>query len=208
VAGRNLNVEPARLESHVRFFQRRKYLFAYAKDITKTADRTVCFTFDDAYASTLTYGIEVLKRLKAPATFYAVPGHVGGVSAWDPGRERALADWALLKSASDSGFEVGNHTMTHARLPDLNQSAQAAEWTQAHATMVLEGLDPQSACYPYGLFTDESRSSLEAIGYRAAVSIDKWPGGDDPLRLARIVVAYGDALPMLVYKLWVRPMLP
>jgi peptidoglycan/xylan/chitin deacetylase (PgdA/CDA1 family) len=206
--GRSLSVEPERLESHVRFFQRRGLKLVLGRDIVLTNESCVCFTFDDAYESTLTYGLEVLHRREAPATFFAVPSLVGATSSWDAGRERPLADWNLLKSAYEMGFEIGNHTMTHARLTDLSQERQELEWHDAHAALKSSGIDATCACYPYGFVSPESPGILSKLGYRTAFSIGRWPGDNDPFRLARIVVAYSDGLPMLLYKLSLRPYLP
>lgn len=207
-AGRSLNIEPSRLESHIQFFRRHHYGFVLAKDILMTLERTVCFTFDDAYNSTLTYGLEVLRRQRVPATFYTVPSQVGQRSAWDGDKSRPLASWNQLREASEEGYEIGNHTMTHAHLPTLGSAAQEKEWRDAHEALLHQGFAPSSACYPYGQYAEESGRALKTLGYASACSIEKWPHGQDPYRIARIVIAYGDSIPMLIYKLWIRPLLP
>lgn len=206
--GRRLNVEPARLDSHISFFKRRGCLFVAACELSDAEDKAVCLTFDDSYNSTLTYGQEVLKARAVSATFYAVPSQVGGASVWDGEDARPLANWDQLAEAQKAGFEIGNHTQTHARLSELSPDDQLAEWRSAHRTLADHGIEAQTACYPYGVCSDPSLQAFRELGYSAALSIDKWPGKDDPFRQARIVVAFGDALPMLLYKLYLRPHLP
>lgn len=206
-AGRSYNIEPKRLESHITFFLRRRFSFTRARDVIRTKGRSVCFTFDDAYTSTLTYGLEVLQRCHVTATIYAVPSCVGTVSAWDVGAEKPLADWDHLLSAERAGFEIGNHTMRHKHLDKCPENEEQ-EWAEAHQELSHRGFKLDSACYPYGGYTPRSPEILAKLGYSAAYTVDRWPGGKNPYLLARIVVAYGDALPMLLYRMHIRPLLP
>lgn len=206
-AGRGLNIEPARLDSHIRFF-RRRFLFVLAKDILKTKGKAVCLTFDDAYVSTLTYGLEVLQRLQSPASVYVVPGLAGKTSAWDQDREKPLADWPLLREAAKASIEIGNHTNSHARLASLGEADERVQWSEAHDRLRREGFEPKSACYPYGLASPRSGALLNELGYECAFAIKPSSEHSDPYLLPRVVVAYGDALPLLIYKVYVRPLLP
>lgn len=167
----------------------------------------MCFTFDDAYTSTLTHGLEVLQRYQVRATLYPVPSCVGGESSWDVGTEKPLADWDQLLAAEKAGFEIGNHTMRHVHL-DQHPESEEKEWTEAHEELSRRGFRLDSACYPYGGYTPQSPEILVKLGYTSAYTVDKWPGGKNPFLFARIVVAYGDALPLLLYKLHIRPHLP
>ena len=51
--------------------------------IGTVADRPIAIiTFDDGYAGALTVGLEELARRKLPATFFVVPGRLGGDAFW------------------------------------------------------------------------------------------------------------------------------
>lgn len=208
--GRRLNVHPRRLESHVRFFQRRGCTFVAARDLADAWPRRVaCLTFDDAYVSALTDGVEVCRRCGVPATFYAVTNLVGQSSKWDGALARPLADWDLLRAAQKEGFEIGNHTVSHARLARLEMEEVRREVVEADARLRAEGIEPGSFCYPYGSLHDETLAEVAAAGYRVGMALGKrLPNGSDPLlALPRIAVAYGDALPLLLYRLYLRPAL-
>lgn len=208
--GRRLNIEPSRLGSHARFFARMNRRFVTAGELVHTlVEEPVCFTFDDAYASTMVNAPEIFDSLYARATFFAVPGHVGGVSAWDGEAARPLAGWDLLLSVQARGHEVGNHTQTHARLADLPPEGQFDEVASAHRALVDHGLTPGSFCYPYGSLNETAVAMVGMAGYRVGLALGKRPAtsDDDPLRLPRIVVSYSDALPMLLYKLLLKPRL-
>jgi peptidoglycan/xylan/chitin deacetylase (PgdA/CDA1 family) len=206
--GRWLAVSPATLSSHVAYFKRRGYRFVAARDLADSWEpKTVCLTFDDAYRSTLENGVPLLKEHGVTATLYAVPSHVGSNSAWDQARAQPLADWDALRNAQRSGFEIGNHSLTHPRLADVDADTARLEVAEAHKRLVAEGLLPGSFCYPYGSESLQARDAVAAGGYCVGLALGKRiaDSADDPLALPRIIVSYGDRLPFLLYKMFVRP---
>lgn len=65
--------------------------------------RRVAITFDDAYSGALSSGVEELLRRNLPATFFAVPGLLGGGTFWwdalsTAGPDREVRDAALLEA--------------------------------------------------------------------------------------------------------------
>lgn len=206
--GRRLNVEPATLQGHISFFRRRGFQFVRACEVPRSKGKSVCFTFDDAYVSTLTHGLEVLIKNNVTATFYAVPALVGQSSSWDVAEAKPLAGWKQLLEAQMKGFEIGNHTQTHARLSQLSVEDQKNEWYRADEILREKGYVPKSGCYPYGDCPPASQAAVKELGYSCALAIDKWPGSIDPMRRARLVIAYSDGVAKLLYRLYIRPYLP
>jgi peptidoglycan/xylan/chitin deacetylase (PgdA/CDA1 family) len=206
--GRGLNIEPSRLLSHVRFFTRRRWKVVLARDLAdKWPDRSVCFTFDDAYSSTMASAPSILEQCGARGCFYAVPGLVGSTSSWDGDKARPLADWETLRSARDAAHEIGNHTWDHVHLSRLGREEQVEQIRSADTRLREEGLEATSFCYPYGSVGDTS--VLAESGYPVGLALGKGAArvSDDRLALPRIVIAYGDALPLLLYKMYIRPKL-
>ncbi|MBN9503178.1 MAG: polysaccharide deacetylase family protein [Armatimonadetes bacterium] len=206
--GRRLNVHPRRLDSHVRFFLRRRYAFARGRDLAGgVTGRTVCFTFDDGFVSTLENGQPVFDRHGLPMTIYAVSDRVGETSLWEDELARPLATWERLKEAEDAGHEIGNHTATHPRLGLMSFEDQLAELVRCREALAAQGFQPGSFCYPYGSLNGDSRRAVREAGYSVGMALGKRavrPG--DPIEaLPRIVMAYGDGLPLLIYKLSIRP---
>jgi peptidoglycan/xylan/chitin deacetylase (PgdA/CDA1 family) len=79
--GRRLNIEPLRLQSHVRYFARKNRPFVVAGDLPSSLqDGIVCFTFDDAYVSTMVHAPLIFEEQGVHACFYAVAGRVGDSS--------------------------------------------------------------------------------------------------------------------------------
>ncbi len=211
--GRWLTARPDRLKAAVSFFHRRGFSLVAARDLAKSWDgRTVCFTFDDAYESAIRRVPPIFKEVgqAISATFYAVPGLVGKTSEWDGERATPLADWEFLRAVHDQGFEIGNHTANHARLAELSPNEQLQEIQIGHRMLCDQGLEPKSFCYPYGSENSSARETLRSQGYKIGLALGKRPAWatDDPLALPRIVVSFSDALPKLLYKIYVRPRLP
>lgn len=208
--GRRLNIDPQRLDTHIRYFARRKFQFLRAGDFRHWPERkSVCFTFDDAYASTIEYGLPVFERNNVPMTLYAVTRLVGMSSSWDGELARPLADWQALKYAQARGHEIGNHTANHVHLPRLSFEDQKAEISQAHEDLLSHGIEGNSICYPYGHQDNQSQLAASQIGYEVGMALGKRPARPNDPRLAipRIVIAFSDALPMLLYKMHLRPKL-
>ena len=209
--GRRLNIEPSRLTEHASFFIRRGFRTLLAGDLAGDwPSRAVCFTFDDAYFSTLTHGVEAMQRAGAVGSIYAVAGLVGQSSSWDRGNARPLADWDLLRSVQEAGFEIGNHTLNHARLGELDLEAQTGEIRLANNALAEQGINSRSFCLPYGSHNPETPAAMQSAGVNVGLALSRRAAvpGDNRLLLPRIVVAYGDRLPKLLYKLHLRPVMP
>lgn len=209
--GRRLNIEPEALAYHAAFFLRRGYRTVLARDLAEGwPERAVCFTFDDGYESTLTHGVEALRSVGAVGSIYVVTDFVGKQSSWDPGNERPLADWARLREAVELGFEIGNHTKSHARLGDLGQAGQIAEIRAAHDALARNGIESASFCLPYGSRNDFTSGAIRAVGYRVGLALSRRAAtpNDDLVLLPRVVIGFSDRVPQLLYKLQIRPLLP
>lgn len=209
--GRRLNIDPETLERHVRYFCRKGRRFARVGDLEKgVPEGCVCFTFDDAYLSALTYGVEILSRNGVWGTFFAVPGYVGDLSSWESGGTRPLGGWDSLLAAQAQGMEVGNHTHRHLDLSKLDLEAQLAEIELAEDALIEHGLGASCLCYPYGRFNSQTREAAIQSGAKVGVALGVRPArrGDDLLFLPRIVVGFSDRLPKLLYKIYLRPRLP
>lgn len=151
----------------------------------------------------------IFEEFGVRATFYAVAGRVGGTSDWDGQLARPLANWDQLREAEARGHEIGNHSYNHLRLAELPEIQQLSEVQAAHDRLTEERLHPRSFCYPYGSHNEATLQQLKTAGYGVGLALGKRIAHDYDNRLAipRVVVAYSDALPMLLYKLLIKPVL-
>jgi hypothetical protein len=86
---------------------------------------------------------------------------------------------------------------------------QIRELGEAQQLIADRGIRAESACYPYGSFNSDTLSAMRTIGLSVGLKLAKVPVRDEsPLELNRIVVAFSDAMPKLLYKMYIRPFLP
>lgn len=209
--GRYLNIGPERLDSHARHFRNRGFKFLRARDLVDGwPSRSVVLTFDDAYASTLSCGLEILLRYGAVASVFAVAGKVGAFNDWDGPGGAPLADWEALLEAERKGIEIGNHTLDHANLTLFEPADALRRIEEGHRVLIDHGLTPGSIAYPYGAQNEAVRNAAMRAGYQIGLALGTRTAnsGDDQLALPRIVVGFGDALPKLLYKMHIRPKIP
>jgi hypothetical protein len=89
----------------------------------------------------------------------------------------------------------------------LSRDRQIWEILEARRELESHGLCSDTVCYPYGEVGEPK--ALSSAGYRVGLALGRRRArvGDDLWRLPRIVVAYSDRLPMLLYKIHVKPKL-
>lgn len=154
--------------------------------------RSVALTFDDGYRSVIEHAMPVLVASRVPAILYVIGGRLGGDNQW-PGQWtgidcQPLADAAALGEWVAAGFDVGGHSWTHARLPDLDDAALADEVdVSADRLEQRLGRPITHFAYPYG---HQGNREVDAARrrYRTAVTTEVRAAtqGSDPHRLPRI----------------------
>jgi peptidoglycan/xylan/chitin deacetylase (PgdA/CDA1 family) len=128
----------------------------------------VALTFDDALASQVR-AVELLREHGLAATFYVSSGLLGG--------ERRLTS-AQIRDIAGAGHEIGGHTSTHARLPELSVDGQRAEICADRRALTDLGLAVPTLAYPYGAFDATTVRLAGECGYLAARGSGKGEPGD------------------------------
>jgi peptidoglycan/xylan/chitin deacetylase (PgdA/CDA1 family) len=117
------------------------------EDNTKVA----LLTFDDAPD---THAVEIAKKLKsidAPAVFFVNGMYIES----DEGKQK-------LKDIYDMGFEIGNHSQTHANLSEITPEEQRQEIIKTNELVYeITGVKPRFFRAPYGVNTDVSAQIIE-----------------------------------------------
>jgi len=141
--------------------------------------RSVILTFDDGKEDAARVVLPALRKRGMRGTFFVVTGNVGrpGSLTWDGVRALAAA-----------GMEIGSHTVTHARLPDLFGEPLDAELRESRAELQAQLKQPVEAlAYPYNSVRRRVQKVAAAAGYKVAVA-GMEHGTDDALRLRRFTV--------------------
>jgi peptidoglycan/xylan/chitin deacetylase (PgdA/CDA1 family) len=167
-------------------------------------ERTVAVTFDDAYVSVRELARPVLDRLGWPASVYvpsAWPGRGApmtwpGIDQWLGGEhehELRCLGWDELRALADHGWEVGSHTRTHPRLPELDDAALDDELAGSRADCEAGlGAPCETLAYPYGAVDERVVEAAGRSGYRYAVSLPRTLHPPRPLCWPRVGVYHVD----------------
>ncbi len=142
-------------------------------------DKAIILTFDDGKADALGIVLPALRKRGMRATFFVITDLVGraGYLTWDG--VRALAD---------AGMEIGSHTATHPRLPDLPDARVQSELVESRRTLQGELHRPVEAlAYPYNSVRARIEKAARTAGYRVAVAGVEH-GSADLLSLRRMPV--------------------
>jgi peptidoglycan/xylan/chitin deacetylase (PgdA/CDA1 family) len=98
---------------------------------------------------------------------------------------RPMTQDELRRLASSSLIEIGAHTMTHCRLPDLPPEAQFEEIVGSRRQcQELVGEIPSSFAYPFGAFNVVTPELVRSAGFERACSTENelcWAGSDTML---------------------------
>lgn len=126
-------------------------------------DRLVVLTFDDAPASQYAVVAPLLKEFGFGATFFVCefpPNYIDST---------LYMNWRQIKALDEIGFEVANHTQSHANVSKLSQTQFNAELEYIENKCHSLGIPiPQNFAYPgYGL-NAEVLEFLQQKEYRFA----------------------------------------
>lgn len=170
-----------------------------AQGVGHVPDGAVAVTFDDGYAGFYHYALPVLRDEGIPATLFAVAGKPGGWNDWMPesAERRPLMNEDQLRQLPEWGITVGSHSLTHARLPELNDETLVRELGESRARLAdVLGRAVDLLAYPYGLHDDRVMAFAREAGYIGAGSTRSGFNADgvDPLALRRIDIYGTDSL--------------
>jgi peptidoglycan/xylan/chitin deacetylase (PgdA/CDA1 family) len=201
-----LSVTPDALERHLWFLTRLGYhgeTFSRAL-LHPTPPRTLVVTFDDAFASVLKHAQPILAAAGVPGTVFVptqfpaagTPLTWAGIDDWldTPHRdELRCLSWDQLGSLAQSGWEVGSHTRSHARLTTLGDDRLVAELAGSRADVEEHlGRECLSVAYPYGDVDSRVAETARRAGYSVAAAMSSHLAALGVLRWPRLGIYHVD----------------
>jgi len=133
-------------------------------------DYSVVLTFDDGFEDFYKVAAPHIGRRKLPATVFVITDRADG--RFVPDGESFLS-WDEIKELSSSGIDIGSHTCSHPRLPDLSLPDVTRELSESYAAIQLHvGQTQISLSYPYGQLSQAISRLAESIGYSCAIAND------------------------------------
>lgn len=147
--------------------------------------RKLAVTFDDAEPNVLALALPVLAELGLPGTVFVPVAQVGGVAM----------SWDDLSALAAAGWEIGSHTLSHPRLPGLDEASLERELRGSREAIENAlGRPCRSIAYPYGEVDARVRAAAARAGFSAGCTTDGMVRVGDPLLCLRVGVDGRDSL--------------
>ena len=190
-----LTVDPSRLEQQIASLLRRGYTSIRASEVAAgSRARRLIVTFDDGYRSVLENALPVLESLDVVATVFVVTDFVGvGVRHRGSSILTDALSWTDLADLAARGWEIGSHTVSHARLPSLGDDSLLTELADSKRLIESELALPCTVlAYPYGMATAREENGARDVGYVAAFTASRRHGPPNAYRCPRVGVFQAD----------------
>ncbi len=146
------------------------------------SERTVVLTFDDCCKSHLYFVVPILQQYGFNATFF-----ISRPENWLTGFPEAYLTGEEIAEIHRLGFEIGNHSMNHCRMNELDDEECRNEVRELNEFLAAYGIPaPLSFAYPGGPYAANAAAILPEFGLRCARTTehDIWDlRKSDPMRV-------------------------
>lgn len=164
------------------------------RDNGRLPNYSVVLTFDDGFQDFSTVAAGHLFERKLPATVFVITDRAYGRL---PPNGESFLSWQEIQAVAASGTQVGSHTCSHPRLPDLPFDELRKELADAR-TAVLSHIRQEGVplSYPYGQTSEAISKLAQSLGYCCGIGGTLGPNARDAdvFALNRTVIASDDDL--------------
>ena len=174
---RTYEITPHRLESLIKSYLNRGYVFVTMPDVYKRMThgkanpRFVCITLDDGYADNYDIAYPIFSKYNVPFCIYICKKMITGERREDEIENYRMLTLEQIQQLDNSPLcTIGCHTSSHFHLSTMTKEQQmeevqdCKEWLQG-----LLGHKIEDFAYPYGDFNDETLDVLRQVGIKRAV---------------------------------------
>jgi peptidoglycan/xylan/chitin deacetylase (PgdA/CDA1 family) len=182
-----LSMRPRTFERQLDTLVRRRFRGGGVADLTAIASgarprgRRAFLTFDDGFRDTVTTALPRMAERGLTGMAFVLPGHldsgapldwpaVAGEAARRPRLMRSL-DWSMAAKLVEAGWEIGSHTMSHARLPELADDELAQELLDSRRAIERRLGRCELLAYPFGAWDERVARAAAAAGYSFAFTL-------------------------------------
>jgi peptidoglycan/xylan/chitin deacetylase (PgdA/CDA1 family) len=148
--------------------------------------RSVVITVDDGHRSVYTELFPLVKKFRIPVTLFIYPSAISNAAY--------AMTWEQLKEMQQSGFcDVQSHTYWHPNFKKDRKQMAPAEYEKAVETQLKKskarlekefGKRVDILAWPFGIYDDWLIGKAAEAGYRAALTLERHPAGDQDKLLA------------------------
>lgn len=170
--------------------------FQYARRTNQALpDNAVVLTFDDGFQDFATVVAPHLISRKLPATVFVITDRASGNL---PPNGESFLTWDEIRELAASGLDIGSHTCSHPRLPDLSLPDVMRELSESQAAVRSHTQQAKVALsYPFGQTSEQVSRIAGSAGYSCAIAADRGPNllNVNFHALSRTVIASDDDVP-------------
>lgn len=156
-------------------------------------NKSVIITFDDGYEDVYEHAFPILREFGMKAVIFVIGDPSIKENIWDKdsGDLSPLLGQQQILEMSASGFEIGAHSMTHAKLTLIQEREATEEILRARMMLeILLNVPVSSFAYPFGLVNDTVKRIARDAGYTVGCAAYSGPAmfGQDLFEIRRILV--------------------
>lgn len=201
-----LSLTPTRLEAQLRWLARRGYRGVRFSDaVAEPGAGQLVVSFDDAFMSVFELALPILDELGFPGTLFVPTDYIGtgqplawaGTEEWLQSKhseELTPMGWREIELLAGRGWEIGSHTRSHPRLPDISDEEIEGELIGSRSEIERRlGGRCRSLAYPYGAHDARVVSAVARSGYEAAAALSAGLAETEPLRWPRVGLYHSDS---------------
>ncbi len=134
-----------------------------------TIEKKCLITFDDGMECVYTQALPLLREVNFSSTIFCIAGFTGQTSSWDIFDGQRHLSKQQIRELSDSGHEIGSHTLTHANLPFLNNRDLEKELKDSKKILEdITGKEVKTISFPYGSWNEHVWKKARESGYLSA----------------------------------------
>jgi peptidoglycan/xylan/chitin deacetylase (PgdA/CDA1 family) len=200
-----LSLKPRTFERQLEILARKGFRSGGRADLERLASgarlpgRRAFLTFDDGFADTVTTALPRMSERGYAGIVFVLPRHlergapldwpeVAGEAARRPGLMRSV-DWPMTEGLVEAGWEIGSHSLTHARLTTLSDEALRQELLDSRRLIATRLGRCELLAYPFGAWDARVARAAADAGYSFAFSL---PFGHQlratPMSIPRVMV--------------------
>jgi peptidoglycan/xylan/chitin deacetylase (PgdA/CDA1 family) len=182
-----LSLRPRTFERQLDILSRRRFRSGGLADLERIAagerlpGRRAFLTFDDGFADTVTVALPRMAERGYSGIAFVLPRHldrgaaldwpeVAGEAARRPELMRSV-DWPMTERLVEAGWEIGSHTLTHARLTTLSDEALREELLDSRRLIADRLGRCELLAYPFGAWDPRVARAAADAGYAFAFSL-------------------------------------
>ena len=170
-------------------------------------EKPVIISFDDGYTSFYWQALPALKKKNMTAVVFVPAAYIGQENIWDVrifGKNFQHMNEDMLSEISNSGIEIGSHSLTHKNLPGLSRTEIETELSESKNILEqITGKNILTFSYPFGKFNSVVLSLVKKY-YRFGVQLTQVPArlnGTAQYLLPRINIYRTDSRKVFTKKL-------